>query len=142
MHSFSNEAHGKNKLAFSFLAPQRSTPWQPRARSARSLFSVLSGKQLLQPFRLPRAEVLSENLFDKLAKICRAAGAKFFNGIRAKHSVTLELRFGEKLVSRALVRECFAPLKVFVNVAWFVAVTRRLDVNNNAIGRVRTSTAE
>ena len=57
---------------------------------------------------------------------------------RAKHPITLELRFGEELVRGAFVRERFAPLEVLIDVAQFIAVTRRLDINHNAIGSSRT----
>ena len=50
--------------------------------------------------------------------------AEFLHRVRAKHPVAFELRLGEKLVSGALVRKCFAPLKVFVDVARLIAVTR------------------
>jgi hypothetical protein len=77
----------------------------------------------------------------KLAKIFQifldnssvAIGAQLLHRVCAEHSIALELRLGEKLVSGALVRECFAPLKVFVNVARLIAVTCWLDVNDDAI---------
>ena len=74
-----------------------------------------------------------EELTSETPKIAGAVRAKFLHRVRAKHSIAFELRFGEKLVRGALVREGFAPLKVFVDVAWLIAVTRRLDVNDDAI---------
>src|SRR4029077_4880176 len=71
-------------------------------------------------------------------KIAGAVRAQFLHRVCAKHSVALELRLGEELISGALVRECFAPLKIFVDVARLIAVTRRLDVNDDAIGSGRT----
>jgi hypothetical protein len=66
-------------------------------------------------------------------KISIAICAKLLHRVRPKHSIAFELRFGEELVSGALVRECFAPLKVFVDVARLIAVTRRFDVKDDAI---------
>src|SRR5882724_397788 len=73
------------------------------------------------------------NFLYEIRKVSNRLLAKILHCIEAEHAVTLELRFGEKLIGGALVRECFAPLKVFVNVAWFFAVTRRFDVNENAV---------
>ena len=74
-----------------------------------------------------------QDLTSEAPKIVVAVRAEFLHRVRAKHSIAFELRLGEKLVSGALVRECFAPLKVFVDVARLIAVTRRLDVNDDAI---------
>ena len=75
------------------------------------------------------------NFLYEIRKVFNRLLAKILHCIEAEHAVTLELRFGEKLVSGALVRKSFAPLKVFVNVARFITVTRWLYVNNYAFGR-------
>ena len=74
-----------------------------------------------------------KDLTSETPKIDVAVRAELLHRVRAKHSVAFELRLAEKLVSGALVPECFAPLKVFVDVARLIAVTRRLDVNDDAI---------
>src|SRR4029077_5581364 len=74
-----------------------------------------------------------KDLTSETPKIVAAIRAEFLHRVRPKHSIAFELRLGEKLVSGALVRECFAPLKIFVNVARLIAVTRRLNVNDDAI---------
>jgi hypothetical protein len=79
-------------------------------------------------------QVRPKDLTSETPKIDVAVRAELLHRVRAKHSVAFELRLGEKLVSGALVPECFAPLKVFVDVARLIAVTRRLDVNDDAIG--------
>ena len=106
------------------------------ATSAKCAIVVLSPQRqiTLQPFRFPRVEMLSENLFARNSRKSPAPLVhSFFIVCAAEHSIAFELRLGEKLVSRALVRECYAPLKVFVDVARLIAVTRRLYVNNYAI---------
>jgi len=75
-----------------------------------------------------------EDVANKTAEIAAAICAKFFHGVRAKHAIALKLRFGEKLIGRALVREGFARLELFVDVAGFIPITSRFDVNDNAIG--------
>ncbi len=79
-----------------------------------------------------------QDLANKILKAAAAICAKFLHGVRAKHPIALELRFGEKLVCGALVREGFVPFEVFVNVARFIAITRRLDVNDDPVGSSRT----
>ena len=79
-----------------------------------------------------------EDLASKTAEVTAAILAKYLHSVRPKHPIAFELRFGEELVSRALVRKCFAPLEVLVNVAWLVAVTRRFDVNDDAIRSIGT----
>jgi hypothetical protein len=79
-----------------------------------------------------------QDFANKTLKVSAAICAKFLYRVRAKHSVALELRFGEKLVCGALVRKGFVPFELFVNVTWFIAITRRLDVNDDAIGSSRT----
>ena len=76
------------------------------------------------------------NFLYEIRKAFNRLFAKSLHCIDAEHAVTLELRFGEKLVRGALVRECFAPLKVFVNVAWFFAIAGWLYVNDYAVGRL------
>lgn len=61
------------------------------------------------------------NFAYEIRKVVNRVLAKILYCIEAEHAVTLELRFGEKLVSRALVRKCFAPCKIFVDVARFIA---------------------
>src|SRR5206468_11663690 len=79
-----------------------------------------------------------QDLANKTLKVAAASCAKILHRVRAKHSVALELRFGEKLVRGALVREGFVPFEVFVNVARFIAITRRLDVNDDPVRSGRT----
>ncbi len=74
-----------------------------------------------------------QDVSSEAPKIAAAVRAEFLHRVCAEHSVAFELRLGEELISGALVRECFAPLKVFVDVARLIAVTRRLDVNDDAI---------
>ena len=62
----------------------------------------------------------AQDVTSEAPKIAAAVRAEFLHRIRAKHPVAFELRFREKLVS-VLVGEGFAPLKVCVNVARFVA---------------------
>ena len=76
------------------------------------------------------------NFLYEIRKVFNRLLAKILHCIEAEHAVTLELRFGEKLVSGALVRKSFAPLKVFVNVARFFAIAGGLYVNNYAVGRL------
>ena len=59
-----------------------------------------------------------------------------------EHAIAFKLRLGEELITRALVRERWIGFKVFVDVARFVAVTSRLDVNDNAIRRIRAVDCE
>src|SRR5262245_50872751 len=61
------------------------------------------------------------NFAYEIRKVVNRVLAKILYCIEAEHAVTLELRFGEKLVSRALVRKCFAPCKIFVDVTRFIA---------------------
>src|SRR5262245_51041161 len=61
------------------------------------------------------------NFAYEIRKVVNRDLAKILYCIEAVHAVTLELRFGEKLVSRALVRKCFAPCKIFVDVTRFIA---------------------
>ncbi len=75
-----------------------------------------------------------EDVANERAKIAAALCAELVHRVRAKHPITFKLRFGEELVRGAFVRECFAPLEVLIDVARFVAITRRLDINDNAIG--------
>src|SRR5215470_18861486 len=75
------------------------------------------------------------NFLYEIRKVFNRVLAKILHCIEAKHAVTLELRFGEKLVSRALVRKCLALLKVFVDVAWLIAIAGWLYVNDYAVGR-------
>ena len=58
-----------------------------------------------------------KDLTNKTLKIPTALRAESLHRIRPKHSVALELRLGEKLVSGALLGEGFAASKVCVNVA-------------------------
>ena len=74
-----------------------------------------------------------EDLTSELSKITGAVRAEFLHRVRAEHPITFELRFREKLVSGAFVRERFTPLKVFVDVPGLIAITRRLNVNDDAI---------
>ena len=76
------------------------------------------------------------NFLYEIRKVFNRVLAKILHCIEAEHAVALELRFGEKLIARALVRECFALLKVFVDVARFIAVTCRFDVNDDAVRRL------
>ena len=62
-----------------------------------------------------------------------AVRAEFLHRVRTEHPIAFELRFREKLVNSAFVRERFAPLEIFVDVPGLIAVTRRLDVNDDAI---------
>jgi hypothetical protein len=71
---------------------------------------------------------------NEAAKIGAALCAQLVHRVRAKHPITFELRFGEELVRGAFVRERFAPLEVLVDVARFIAITHRLDMNDNAVG--------
>jgi len=82
--------------------------------------------------------MVPQDLPHKITKIAAAICAKFPHRIRAKHSVAFELRFGKKLIARALVWERLAPLKVFVDVTWFMAVTSGFDINNHTIGHPGT----
>jgi hypothetical protein len=79
-------------------------------------------------------QVRPKDVTSETPKIAGAVRAEFLHRVCAKHSVAFELRLGEELISGALVRECFAPLKIFVDVARLIAVTSRLDVNDDAIG--------
>ncbi len=79
-----------------------------------------------------------QDLANETPKVAAALCAKFLHGVRAKHPVALELRFGEKLVCGALMRESFVSFEVFVNVARFIAITGRLDVNDDTVGSSRT----
>ena len=74
-----------------------------------------------------------KDLTSELSKIAGAVRAEFLHRVRAEHPIAFELRLGEKLISGALVRECFAPLEIFVDVPGLIAITRRLDVNDDAI---------
>ncbi len=75
------------------------------------------------------------NFLYEIRKVFNRVLAKILHCIEAEHAVALELRFGEKLIARALVRECFALLKVFVDVARLIAIAGWLYVNNYAVGR-------
>ena len=75
-----------------------------------------------------------EDETNEAAKIAAALCAQLVHRVHAEHPIAFELRFGEELVRGAFVRERFAPLEVFIDVARFIAITRRLDINDNAIG--------
>ena len=80
--------------------------------------------------------MVRQDFANEVAEIAGAMGAKFLHRVRAEHAVTLELRFTEKLILRALVWKSFARLEIFVDVARLVSVTGRFDVNEHAIGNV------
>ena len=82
------------------------------------------------------AQVTREDLTNETAKIAAGVGAKFFYRVLAQHAIALKLRLREKLIGRALVREGFALLKVFVNVARFIAIAGWLYVDNYAVGHL------
>ena len=63
------------------------------------------------------SQVRLQDIAGEASKIAAGFPAEFLHRVRAEHAVALELRLGEKLVSGALVRKCFAPLKVFVDIA-------------------------
>jgi hypothetical protein len=53
--------------------------------------------------------------------------------VLAQHSVALKLRLFEPLVRGRVVRKGFVALGVLVNIRWFGAIKRRLDVNQYPI---------
>ncbi len=79
-----------------------------------------------------------QDFANKTLKVAAAICAESLHRVRAKHSVALELRFGEKLVCGALVWKSFVPFEVFVNVTRFIAITHWLDVNDDPVGSRRT----
>src|SRR5262249_60367212 len=90
--------------------------------------------QRRQPSRRLNLQMRPQDITREAPKIATAVRAEFLHRVCPEHSVALELRLREKLVSGALVRECFAPLKVFVDVPRLITVTDWLDVNNDAVG--------
>src|SRR5437870_4795272 len=95
-------------------------------------------KQCCEPIGRFHLKVAFENVTNEAAKISIAICAKLPHGVCTKHPIALELRLRKELVACALVRERRIGLKVFVDVARFVAVTNRLDVNDDSIRSVGT----
>src|SRR5438132_10105546 len=96
--------------------------WQENSGYQGTMASLKHPRQPVGRFHF---EVSLENIANETAKIAAAIGAEFFHRVRAEHPIALKLRFGEKLIARALMRERRVPLEVFVDVAWFIAITSR-----------------
>src|SRR5256886_4519083 len=62
-----------------------------------------------------------------------AVGAKLRHGVCAKHPITFELRLGEELIGRALVRKLRICFEVFVDVTRFVAITSGSNIDDDTI---------
>ena len=86
-----------------------------------------------QPVGRFHFEVSLENIANENAKIAAAIGAEFFDRVRAEHPIAFKLRFGKKLIGRALMRKSRVGLEVFVDVAGLIAVTRWFNVNDHAV---------
>src|SRR5947209_2264267 len=73
---------------------------------------------------------------DEFRKSSYRPRADQVHGMDAEHAIAFKLRFAEELVRRAFVRETRIRLEIFVNIARFVAVAGRLDVDDQAIWRI------